>query len=135
MRDHNPSASASQSQGHILLVEDNEAAGTSLARHLELHGYTVEIARNGTTALQRLAAGPPPEFLLTDLLLPDLDGREIAHQAALLNPRPRVGLITGWQGDLEPDDLARSGIDWIILKPVSLPDLFAKLGEKPTDRR
>ena len=117
------------------MVEDHEAAGTSLAKHLELHGYKVEILRNGTEALRRLEAGPPPEFILTDLQLPDLDGREVARRATLLAPRPRVGLITGWPGDLEPEDLARWGIDWVIVKPVSLPDLFAKLGESPASDR
>ena len=60
MRDHDPGASAPRNRGQILLVEDHEAAGTSLARHLERHGYTVGIVREGTEALRRLEAGRRP---------------------------------------------------------------------------
>ncbi len=60
----------------VLLVEDDEAASKGLAKLLQVHGFEVETACDGATALQALAQPPPPDFLLTDMQLPDIDGRE-----------------------------------------------------------
>ena len=73
----------------ILLVDDNEASQRGLARFLEAEGYAVTLAFDGTSALEALEAGPPPDFVLTDLRLPDLDGREVARPARRLVP-PRA---------------------------------------------
>ena len=59
----------------LLLVDDNEATRTALTRFLELKGYTVIAAADGTTALAALAESPPPDYVLTDLQLPDIDDR------------------------------------------------------------
>src|SRR5260370_36349251 len=74
-----PPASAPGARPRILLVEDNQAAGRGLARLLETEGFAVTTVQNGTAALTSLNAGPPPHFLLTDLQLPDLDGRDLAR--------------------------------------------------------
>ena len=60
-----------------------------MARFLEAEGYAVTLAFDGTTALEALESGPPPDFVLTDLRLPDLDGRELARSARQLVP-PRA---------------------------------------------
>jgi DNA-binding response OmpR family regulator len=115
--------------GRVLLVEDNEEAGRGLARLLEVQGFVVTIVLNGQSALEALACGDPPEFVLTDLQLPDLDGREIALQARKLSPTPYIGLITGW--DLEQVDDAREkfGIDWVFAKPLNLIELIDRMYE------
>src|SRR5579883_2072156 len=117
----------------VLLVDDNEAGNKGLARYLEAQGYEVTTVLDGTSALQVLDSGPPPDFLLTDMRLPDLDGREVAQHASRLVPRPRVALITGW--DIEPDARHEAwGIEWVFPKPVDVRELIAKLREpkKPT---
>lgn len=113
----------------VLLVEDNEAAGKGLARLLEAYGYVVTTVLDGTSALNALATAPPPDFLLTDMQLPDLDGRELALRARDLVPRPRIALISGW--DLSPADVSSSewGIDWVLTKPIDIQDLIARLGQ------
>ena len=116
------------SQGRrVLLVEDNEAASKGLAKLLEAYGFEVTTVYDGGSALKALATGPPPDFLLTDMQLPDLDGREVARQARRLVPPPRVALITGW--DLEPVDDASAawGIDWVMTKPIDIQELLSKL--------
>ena len=110
----------------VLLVEDNEAASKGMARLLEAYGFEVITACDGASALKALATGRPPDFLLTDMQLPDLDGREVARQARQLSPPPRTALITGW--DFEGDeDSSAWGIDWVLTKPVDFQDLIAKL--------
>jgi CheY-like chemotaxis protein len=112
----------------VLLVEDNEAARKGLARLLEAQGFDVATSSTGESALNALATGAPPDYVLTDLRLPDLDGREVAQRARQLRPAPRVALITGW--DLEPglDGQPDSGIDWVLTKPLDIHALISILG-------
>jgi CheY-like chemotaxis protein len=119
----------------VLLVEDNDAASRGLARLLEASGFDVTVMHDGTSALRTLESAPPPDFVLTDLRLPDLDGREIAQHARLLVPPPRIALITGWDIDDDLPDYESSGIEWIFPKPLDLPSLIARLREAaPHDR-
>jgi DNA-binding response OmpR family regulator len=115
----------------ILLVEDNAAAGQGLTRLLEAKGYAVTAVSDGQSALRELAQEPPPDFLLTDMQLPDLDGRELARHASRLVPPPRVVLITGW--DLEPLHGEQSdwGIDVVLTKPLDMQELLKSLTAPP----
>jgi two-component system cell cycle response regulator CpdR len=115
--------------GRILLVEDNCAASQGLARLLEAWGFHVTVTHDGTSALRALESTPPPDFVLTDLLLPDVDGREIARHAHSLEPTPRIALITGWDIDPEQEDFRSCGIDWIFSKPVDATSLITRLRE------
>jgi len=90
---------AKKAGNRVLLVEDNEAAGKGLARLLEAAGFEVTNVADGASASLVLTTGVPPHYVLTDLQLPDMDGREVALLARGLEPRPRVGLITGWDLD------------------------------------
>ena len=101
----------------VLVVDDDIEAGSALAKVLELKGFDVVIHRDGTSALEHLRAGSQPNFILTDLILPDLDGREVARQARLLAPEARIGLITGWSLEEEPDP---SIVDAVFLKPIEI---------------
>ena len=111
----------------ILLVEDNDAANRGLSRILEFQGFAVTAVRDGDAAMRALQDDPPPDFLLTDLSLPDLDGRDIARCARALAPPPRVALITGW--DVEPETIGDPslGIEWVFPKPLDTADLVSKL--------
>jgi two-component system cell cycle response regulator CpdR len=113
----------------ILLVEDNEAAGRGLARLLEASGFEVAVRRDGVSALRTLESDPPPDFILTDLRLPDLDGREIAQRARDLVPPPRVALITGWDLDCDLVNYQSWGIDWVFPKPLDTKSLINRLRE------
>ncbi|MDR3632466.1 MAG: response regulator [Isosphaeraceae bacterium] len=114
----------------VLLVEDDSAAGRGLSRLLEAQGFAVTVVSDGSSALAILRDDPSPDFLLTDLQLPDLDGREVARFARGLVPAPRVALITGWDLDLSSDQCAQLGIDWVLLKPLYVPDLVALLNQQ-----
>lgn len=117
---------------NVLLVEDNPAAGRGLAKLLEAYGFEARVVPDGLSALSLLSAGPPPDFLLTDLQLPDLDGRDVARQARALVPTLRVALITGWDLPSDPAEVSRWGIDWVFSKPLDIRALVAKLIEPST---
>src|SRR5215213_10576713 len=95
----------------VLLVEDNDAASKGLAKLLAAMGYDVAVVLDGASALEALRTGPPPDFVLTDMRLPDLDGREVARTARQLVPPPRIALITGWDLDPTLHDTSFWGID------------------------
>ena len=113
----------------ILLVDDHDVGRRSLARLLDALGYDVTSVEDGRSALEALKTLPRPDYVLTDVRLPDLDGREIVQAARHLSPLPRIALITGW--DVEPDEPERLGIDWVFLKPLDVMDIVAKLRRTP----
>jgi DNA-binding response OmpR family regulator len=117
------------SRHRVLLVEDNDMASRGLARLLEAWGFDVTVKHDGTSALRALDLEPAPDFVLTDWLLPDLDGREIARHAHGLRPTPRIALITGWDLDSELADYKSWGIDWVFAKPLDTYGLISRLRE------
>ncbi len=119
----------------VLLVEDNDAASKGLAKILRVLGYDVTVVLDGSSALKHLRTSPAPDFLLTDLRLPDLDGREIARFASQLKQAPRIALITGWDLADEPGELSEWGIDWVFPKPLNVHELVSTLREAASERQ
>lgn len=111
----------------VLLVEDNDAASKGLARLLEAQGFAVSTAQDGASAARALQAGPPFDFLLTDLRLPDLDGREVARIARGQTTPPYIALITGWDPDPDLGRYASWGIDLVFAKPLDIHELVTAL--------
>jgi CheY-like chemotaxis protein len=111
----------------VLLIDDSAEGRHALARYLELNGFNVSESADGASALAAMHTEPPPDIVLTDMILPDVDGREICRQARLLNPRPIVALITGWVFDPEADDLRELEVDLLLYKPLDVKDLIQKL--------
>jgi two-component system, cell cycle response regulator CpdR len=80
----------------ILLAEDDDAMRVYLARALERSGYAVVSVDRGTTALAKVEAGEPFDLLLTDIVMPEMDGIELAQKVSILVPDMRVMFITGF---------------------------------------
>ncbi len=79
----------------ILLAEDDESMRLYLARALERVGYAVVAVDRGTLALARLER-ESFDLLLTDIVMPEMDGIELAQKAAVIAPGMRVMFITGF---------------------------------------
>ncbi len=79
----------------ILLAEDDDAMRQYLARALERSGYEVVSVDRGTEALP-LLANDRFDLLLTDIVMPEMDGIELAQHAAKVAPDMRVMFITGF---------------------------------------
>ncbi len=122
LSDAGPAPSA---PSRVLLVDDHDVGRRSLARLLVAMGYDVTSVGDGASALEALQVGPDFDYLLTDVRLPDLDGREIVQIAQKHKPRPMIALITGW--DIDRDECDRLGVDWLFLKPVNIQELISKL--------
>lgn len=79
----------------ILLAEDDDSMRHYLVRALEKSGYEVVAVDRGTAALPILEA-EHFDLLLTDIVMPEMDGIELAQQAAAIAPGMRVMFITGF---------------------------------------
>lgn len=109
----------------ILLAEDDESMRVYLSRALERVGYQVSAVDRGTAALPLLEA-ERFDLLLTDIVMPEMDGIELAQKAAALAPAMRVMFITGFAavalraGKTAPDAK-------VLSKPFHLRDLVAEV--------
>ena len=79
----------------ILLAEDDSSMREYLARALERVGYSVKAVGCGTEAMPLLEA-ESFDLLLTDIVMPEMDGIELAQKAGVIDPSIRVMFITGF---------------------------------------
>lgn len=79
----------------ILLAEDDQAMRTYLARALENAGYEVVAVDRGTAALPYLET-EEFDLLLSDIVMPEMDGIELAQRCAEIAPMTKVMFITGF---------------------------------------
>lgn len=114
----------------LLVVDDNAEGLRGLSRLLELYGFEVEPVNSGIRALEVLQAGPVPDAVLTDLFLPDVDGRDIGAAASRLVPRPFTALVTGWTQAEQAEDLNVPYFDAVFLKPVNISHLVKILRDR-----
>jgi two-component system, cell cycle response regulator CpdR len=79
----------------VLLAEDDDAMRTYLSRALENAGYIVVAVDRGTAAVPYLES-EQFDLLLTDIVMPEMDGIELAQRCAELSPETKVIFITGF---------------------------------------
>ncbi|RZV36048.1 MAG: response regulator [Sphingomonadaceae bacterium] len=79
----------------ILLAEDEDAMRSYLSRALENAGYEVIAVDRGTAALPELAK-QDFDLLLSDIVMPEMDGIELAQRCNEISPRTKVMFITGF---------------------------------------
>lgn len=111
----------------ILLAEDDEDMRRFLTRALENAGYQVVSFDNGLSAYERLRE-EPFHVLLTDIVMPEMDGIELARKASDLDPDLKIMFITGFAAvALNPDMQAPRNAK-ILSKPFHLKDLVGEIG-------
>ena len=106
----------------ILLAEDDEDMRSFLVKALTKAGYDVVSFGNGLEAYERLTE-EPFTLLLTDIVMPEMDGIELARKASELDPELKIMFITGFAAvALNPDNHAPKDAK-ILSKPFHLRDL------------
>ena len=106
----------------ILLAEDDNDMRRFLVRALQNAGHEVMSYDNGLSAYHRLRE-EPFELLLTDIVMPEMDGIELARRATELDPDIKVMFITGFAAvALNPDSDAPKDAS-VLSKPFHLRDL------------
>ena len=125
-------ATTQSPQGHetILLVEDETNLRRMGRRYLENQGYTVLDAADGASALQISNSYPSPiHLLLTDVVMPGMNGQELAQSLSALRPETKVLYMSGYTEDaIGHNGILEEGII-LLQKPFTLPALKEKVRE------
>jgi len=109
----------------VLVVEDDPQLARALVINLQARHYTVDAAPDGGTAL-RLAAARPPDVVLLDLGLPDMDGVQIIRGLRGWSRVP-ILVLSARQASDEKVDALDAGADDYVTKPFSMNELLARL--------
>lgn len=111
----------------ILLVEDEAFVRKATAEVLESAGYRLVIARSAVEALDACqGCSQPVDLLLADIVMPGMNGRELATEFETLNPRSRVLLMSGYAEQLAVCELSPNGKQYLA-KPFSMRTLLTKV--------
>ena len=109
----------------ILLAEDEDAMRTYLARALENAGYSVTAVDRGTAAVPLLET-EHFDLLLSDIVMPEMDGIELAQRCAEISPSTKVMFITGFAAvTLKANREAPQAR--VLSKPFHLKDLVLEV--------
>jgi DNA-binding response OmpR family regulator len=108
----------------ILVVEDDEAIASGLARVLESNGYSVEHVTHGRAALERVAG---PELVVLDLGLPDMDGIEVCRRMRMARPELAILILSARDQELDIVAGLDAGADDYLVKPFRLSELLARV--------
>ncbi|MGW5350784.1 response regulator transcription factor [Streptomyces sp. NPDC004031] len=113
--------------GRVLVVDDDAVIRRSLGRALRLRGFTVAEADGGAAALARLTGDDPPDVLVLDISMPDIDGIEVCRTLRSAgNDLPVLALSAL---DEVADRVAglQAGADDYLVKPFALDELVLRL--------
>jgi len=112
----------------ILLVEDSETVRSLVKRYLEKHGYQVIDAPSGADAL-RSARSHDGEIalLVTDVVLPKMDGHALAQRLAQLRPETKVLYMSGFSDDALSHNGVVAGDIALLQKPFAPPTLLREV--------
>ena len=109
----------------VLIVEDDAALMRGLVDNFRLHGYEVRSASDGRSGLaQALAA--PPDLLLLDIMLPQLNGYEICRQVRAKKLDMPIIMLTAKGQEEEIVQGLELGADDYVTKPFSIRELLAR---------
>ena len=110
----------------ILLAEDDNDMRRFLVKALANAGYEVTDYDNGMSAYRRLRE-EPFELLLTDIVMPEMDGIELARRAAELDPSMKIMFITGFAAVILNNEVAAPKEARVLSKPFHLKDLVREV--------
>ena len=107
----------------ILLAEDDMALRGFLKSALEKNGHEIDAAEDGAQAYALLKEGRQYDLLLTDIVMPNMDGFELSQQIKKISPLTPVMFITGFAG-LAADQIEQNQNAMVISKPFHLKDII-----------
>jgi len=115
--------------GTVLLVEDEDAVRVFAARALKNKGYKVLQARTGEQALEILHDSPNVDLMITDMMMPGMDGGTLARLIRVERPEIRIIVISGYSEEVARGDIVDTEDFHFLPKPFSLGQLASKVKE------
>lgn len=110
----------------VLLVEDDDPVRDLIARALTANGFEVVAAASGDDALE-LHLDRHIDLMLSDVLLPDQNGFEVAHQIRARSPQLPVVFMSGYYDQAVAEAASLAVTSTILQKPFAVADLLAHL--------
>jgi two-component system cell cycle sensor histidine kinase/response regulator CckA len=108
--------------GTVLLVEDEPMVRTVAERALTRHGYTVITADNGEDALEIIARNEPIDLLISDVVMPGMDGPTMVREARQSRPDLKILFISGYAEEQLRKSIDIENVNFLP-KPFSVTDL------------
>ena len=113
----------------MLVAEDEEVVRAFLRRILEKAGYKVIEAGDGEQALARFKEHDDISLVLSDVVMPKMNGKEILEEIRKIRPGIKVIFISGYTADIiQKKGIAEEGAEYIT-KPFQKNDLLQKIRE------
>lgn len=106
----------------IMIAEDEAGVREFVARALTHDGHQVTVAEDGLEALQAMA-GDRFDLLLTDIVMPGLDGIALALKAGSLYPEMRILLMSGYAAERQRAHNLEALVHRVVAKPFSLREI------------
>lgn len=110
----------------VVLADDDDAVTANLAPFLERAGFTVRVARDGVAALAAVDE-TDPDLCVLDVLMPGMDGREVARRLRRSRPWQPIVLLTQVGGATERAMALEEGADDYLNKPFDPYELAARI--------
>ncbi len=107
---------------HVLVVDDEQGTLDTVTDYLAADGHTVVTAINGREGLEKFYADRF-DVVVVDLAMPEMNGEELSVAIKKIAPNKPIVMLTGFAEMMEVTDEKPSGVDDMISKPVTIPDL------------
>jgi CheY-like chemotaxis protein len=117
-----------------LVVDDEEAVGALMADVLRAGGHRVVLCQGGAAGVARVR-DEPFDVVFTDLAMPDVSGWDVAQAVRAVAPDTPVVLVTGFGVELSTEECRASGIDEVLVKPLSVGQILAAAARAAQRRR
>lgn len=122
--------SAARGTETILVVEDEPAVRSAATEFLRLQGYNVLEAKDGLEALAAVGSeNSPIHLVMTDVVMPNMSGGEMAEQIRRLRPEVKWLFVSGYAGRTVLDQRVLDGQSSFLQKPYTLKELAARIRE------
>ena len=108
--------------GHILLVEDEDMVRAVAERALTRQGYTVDTACDGEEAVEMLRAGTEYDLIVSDVVMPNMDGPAMGRAARQMRPDIRILFMSGYAEEQLRKSINLENIGFLP-KPFTIPQI------------
>ncbi|MFH0882746.1 MAG: response regulator [bacterium] len=118
----------------ILVIDDEQSIREMLAQALEIGGFEVETATDGKEGLEKFSVDKAFDVVLTDLMMPKVNGMQVLEEVKRLDPTVELIMLTGFGGNESAIEAMKKGAYDYLQKPTNVEELFITV-QKAIERR